>query len=362
MLFLEDIENYKRHAEISARENTLAYLRRYELSRDKVEEMVARLCPRPSDVYYVSTVPAGLAGSTSDLDIILVPQESGDFGDVSSMLFCGDRRVGAKIIPASVVSDALEALQGLVPRALLDYGGNGDSLEAFVPIKPVKWEDLERLVNGFSFTRGANYLPALNDIAVFAVAKASANYRQQRLGARLAARSGADAATFGYLVGAVQSAMDALMASCGRVQAKAKWTLERWSRFTTTTDSPADESRQVLEAAREKLQTLRRQVPEPVTFLSSIDRIFERMGAVPAGKSNGLHLPPQTRWHPFLPGAVCIKTAGRTVVVPSRVVERLDTIDADQEDFTAWPAKDAALLLWLVQLELIVAADRGAGK
>jgi hypothetical protein len=358
MVFPEEIESYKLGAEARARQNTLAFLDKYELERRGAEEMLARLCPLPCDIYYVSTVPAGLAGSKSDLDIILVPPESGTFESLSSMLFYGGRRVGAKIIPAATISRALEILRDATSSALLHSGGDAESLDSVIPLK---WADLERLVNGISLTRGATYLPALNDVVAYAVARTFANYRQQRFASKLAGRAGIDAAVTGYLTGAVLSAMEALMAACGRVQAtNSKWTLERWSRFKTATDnSGAADDRRIISAAWQALSL--GTVREPANWLVAIDQLFDRMiGAVPAGKSHGLRLSSKAVSSAFLPGAVCIKAPGRTVVIPSRLMEQLPAIDG--QDFAELSTPDAAMLLWLLQLELIGFADRGGSQ
>lgn len=358
MLFAEEIASRKRGAEARSRENTLAFLDKYKIERSGVEAMLARLCPAPCDIYYVSTVPAGLAGSKSDLDFILVPQESDPFQDLSSMLFYGGRRVGAKIIPSAEIARVLSAMQGLKLIDLLRGAGGGTP--SFQSFSSIKWTDAERLVNGISFTRGATYLSALDDIAVYAVARALANYRQHRFAAKLAARAGADAAAEGYLVSAVMWAMDAVMSGCGHVQANFKWTLERWSRFRTTNDDSvaADAKRLVSRAWREVSSS-----PRAVdAALAPLDLFFSRMlDAAGVWSPCGLRVSANAISSPYLPGAVCIKGGGRTAVLSAPLFDKLDTFDEEQGIVDLSPA-DAAALLLLLQLELIVIRDHGGAQ
>jgi hypothetical protein len=357
MIFTDEIARFKSTAESSRRRNTLSFFERYGIDRPKSEEMLNRLCPEPCDLYYVSTVPAGLAGSTSDLDVILVAPAGSSTRDLSSMLFQNGRRIGAKIVPARVVDDAIGMLRQVSSTSAQEVVVENPS----PPASPLKWVDLERLINGISFTTGAYYLEALDDAAEYAVAKALETYSVQRFGAHLAAKAGlAKTAARAYSAGALTSAMDILMAACGRIQSNVKWTYQRWSAFAHATENPTvAEGKKIIGNALSACMAGRY---AGAAVLGPIDEFFAH--ALRAGGKlgiKGLQLSADVMSRSFLPGATCLKGRHKTVVVHSPLLDNMESLD-DVDGLDRLDSADARSLLALLQSGMVVTLDKRGGE
>jgi len=350
MIFTDEIARFKSTAESSRRHNTLAFFERYGIDRLKSEEMLNRLCPEPCDIYYVSTVPAGLAGSKSDLDVILVAPDGSSTRDLSSMLFQNGRRIGAKIIPARVIDDAIAMLRRSSSGAAREVG-----IES--PSPAIKWVDLERLINGISFVRGTQYLEALDDAAEYTVAKTLKTYSMQRFAAHLAAKAGAaNAAARAYSAGALTSAMDVLMAACGQIQSNAKWTFQRWSTFSRHTENPTvTAGTKIIGSALSACTADRRPA---ASVLDPVDEFFAHALRADGHLAiKGLQLSADIISRAFLPGATCLKGKSRTVVVRTPLMEKMKALDGSGAVDRLDPA-EARSLLTLLQSAMIVTMDK----
>jgi hypothetical protein len=322
MIFLEEVARRLENANARGRSATEAFFKRFEIDRQGLEALVFRNVRGTVTHYYVSTVPRGLGGSTSDVDLILVTSnENARETTVSTMLFYGGRRIGAKVLTRADVAASLEAVRAGIASWQEDRR---------YPIAkfPVKWVDLERLVNGTRFDGQPEYaadLPALcqwSVIASFGLLEdrifmaAVANIAHQSMSARA------------YGEDAIACAMDCVMASCGHIQANAKWTFERWRRFVEDAPPPAVLPMiEVVNSARRAVET------RQLGFLQDLALVRDRLQLdILSGVSlRKARVRPSSvaAIHQFLPAALTLQVTGRVAVVPSQVFEQIDGLGLD---------------------------------
>lgn len=352
MIFAEDTERFSHVAEDRARRNTIAFMEHQGLDRQEIEALAARIHPGQCTIYFVSTIPAGLAGSKSDVDVILVPDSASGSDAVSNMMFHRDRRIGAKVILATEIAHALDRLREFSSHSLL---GRCSDVQTSHSPGTIKWEDLTRLVNGLSFAQGATYLPALPDIARYATACALAKYRQQRFAAKLADRSNAVDALFGYRLNAVISAMDALMSACGRIMSNSKWTLQRWQQFEA--DPLTDAARSLHLLISQTWNSVLQSPRADSRTLTLLDERFDEMTATEQKPFRHRLRPLSSAiCREFLPGALSIKSNGHVAIVPSNFLDRLASIDM-RDPPADLSRTEAASILRLWQLEMLETVD-----
>lgn len=326
MLIDPEFNRYSDQAPSLLRRNVDTFLEQNALDRAELERASLRPFKGHFDAFYVSTVARGLAGSKSDVDLILVSYDASlDDAMLSNMLFHGGRRVGVKVIKHTELNQALLTLREISGRI---------ALRSFVDVVEerkrvqVDWQDLERLINGISFNSGAQYLTYLPDLCrVTAVAMLQEFYRQVGF-VRLATSSHDFPAAAAYAYVAVISAMDAVMATCGRVQSNSKWTLERWHHFVPSVHTP-----RVLGAiaritrAREALQpfieasgaALLAPLMELQDYISAEFVPTSQTGVVKLCLSDGTHRTP------FLPGADSVGSSRMMAIVDSAVLDAIET-------------------------------------
>jgi hypothetical protein len=338
-MFLEEMEVYAASAPALARENVERFFIVAGIDRANFEQMINRLSQRSGPIYYVSTVARGLAGSKSDIDII-IPSSAGA-QPLSSMLFHGERRIGAKVIEAQTIDAALRFVSKTVSCPedhLIEAVGFAER------DLPVKWCDLERIVNGYSFEAGTPYATALRDICRWALGAALGAYRANRELMHLAISAGRVGAAHAYCTGHLIAAMDAVMASCGRVQSNTKWTLQRWSQFRLEIeDETVRDGADVLQA----LLTSLRDAPfrQEGPLLAETDEfITATFQAMSPHRSGGLSLGEGTITGQFLPEASFISDGRRTVVIPSDHLACIEVADVEPSQADAW--------LTLIQFDL----------
>lgn len=352
MIFGELVSSYMANASLTALRNTEKFLTECSINRYHFDEFVFRSFDDSFTAFYVSTVPRGLAGSTSDLDLILVSEASTDRRTVlTNHLFYQGRRVGVKPINHLDVEEALE----LVTRAAgLPNTERLHTIDTCAERLPVKWADLERLVNGVSFVVGTPYLPKLPFVCEWALLDFLREYREQAMMVALASRADEVRAAHGYVVNALVAAMDVLMAACGRIQWNNKWTFYRWLRFKSEiTDSTVLEGISILDAlgdvARGKCSY---SIQEALDRFEELSRYFDQVFAPLVPVQRSLIITGRAvQSHEFLRSAVSLSEAQRTAVVAAEILDVLINVSAD--DIVNLDPHIARVALPLLQLGLL---------
>jgi len=232
------LSRYAALAPERARANIETFLNRMGCDAADIEERLGSQFGVIHDILFVSTVASGLAGSTSDLDVILIVNTiAADQDRISTTMFTHGKRMGVKAYthPEALQSIDLLAEIGGRPLSLLPFSRN-----QWDSIAPVPWVELERLINGFSFKSGMPYVFGLPRLSVAWFVGAFEQFRRAVILATLAERAGERRGRYGYAVMALRSLMDAVMASHGRVHWNAKWVPERWRRFCSDSDGAVE--------------------------------------------------------------------------------------------------------------------------
>ena len=310
---------------MKGRRNADAFFRRWEIDRAGLEAMVLRGLPSSVSAYYVSSIPRGLGGSTSDIDLLLITDDAAEQEtSVSRMLFFAGRRVGAKVL----VRAEIAASFALVEADLAAWDRN----QVFPSGRlPIKWMDLERVVNGTSFDHDPEYadqLPTLSAWATLLFFEAAAGNAHLHL---LAAQASQPGAAYAYGQATLMAAMDCIMASRGDFQYNMKWILERWRRFCA--DGPSTANRSLVEAlteARKRLECTPGDPSGSATALSALIGALraEVLGAQPEPPT--LALGAEVTVNNFLPGASVLQTDGRAVVVRHEILDNLLQVGPSQ--------------------------------
>lgn len=311
-----ELASYMSDAPRTGRRHTDDFFRRFGLDKAKFEAFSLRRFPAGGEAYYVSTVPRGLAGPTSDIDLILVTEEEVSADQATSnMLFFEGRRTGVKMVDRGQVAACLGQLGQGSPRRIWNDAKLLDRL-------PLKFIDLERLVNGVAVGGQDAYLTHLPLLSAWAASHHLRHYVRGDVFTRLALRAGADGAAWAYAQEALQAAMDWLMARCGRVQWNPKWTFQRWSAFVAEISSAeAREGVAVIEALR---RTLHEGGDEP-EIRSACDAVVRLAAASDAMAASCPILTPAERaaTFRFLPGATSLSLDERTSIVPDDLLAEL---------------------------------------
>ena len=338
-MFHELLARSVAEAQDAARASTVAFLRACDIDRAGFETFVRGAVQFQGPIFYVSTVARGLAGSTSDLDLILVAPAATEEHLASQMLFHAGRRVGVKVLAEhGVTREMVRIAQAVSAPPAARHCKIRDAAGAL----SIKWVDLERLANGASFegVTHADHLPAL---CRWSLVLHLADFRQAEAGFGLAMEAGRRGAALGYLAAAVEAAMDATMAAAGQIQSNVKWTYERWRCFRVRDRETA--ARDLVDALDAGLSDLRRGFAEP-------DALARVEGLLVA--AFGDDVPPQVgnltaaaHCSTFVPDAISLSTPERTVVMAA------DRLTALCSDASTRSQADAARALHLLQLGLL---------
>jgi hypothetical protein len=342
MMIAEEVAAQMEERPVTGRRNVDAFFALNGVERNGFEAATLRGFAGPFVPFYVSTVPRGLAGSTSDVDLILVTEDRAAAAHATSnMLFFGSRRVGVKVLAREDIALAIAMLQ--TPHASAPT--------------PLKWVDLERLVNGTSFVEGESYAAHLPVLCSDAAQRFLADFQAARLGAELAVAALQTRSVEAYAATAVLAAMDTLMAACGRVQWNSKWTLERWRQFRDEARAPqATSGVRLLDRASRIVRGERPMTtPEVLSQLQAVATFLGHLAAPLTLPPARLVPAPRVEAHRFLPSSVALAREGRVAVVTSQVWDALADPGLPSEGACA------AAQLTLLQLgHLEVACDREA--
>lgn len=204
------------------------------LSPESLAEDVRQRFEIDVEPYFVSTVVRGLAGSTSDIDIVAVGD--GASQAVSAMMFWGDRRIGLKAIDINILQAARDELHRKFAAVKAGAPPSSAELKSSGFLKRV---DLERLINSYSLTNGADFLSSLPALSRVAALESRREAAVSLAAAHWAMSCASVARARAYLGIFVINAMDCAMALCGDVQTNTKWTKQRWSIFTVEISPPS---------------------------------------------------------------------------------------------------------------------------
>ena len=327
MNFASELEAYSKQAEAAACKNVSACLAEWKIVRDDFEALINRLSQSAGPIYYVSTVPRGQAGTTSDLDVIVVGRGA-EAPSLSNMLFHQGRRVGAKVIAASTVWDAIDIVRAAVSVPEL---GRLAAVRQAARQLPLKWHDLERVVNGVSFSEGCGFIAGLPALCEWQLCLSLGDYSRHRTSFRLAVASGATGSANAYLSLALMAAMDAVMARCGRVQSNNKWTFVRWGDLVA--DCAGRGGDEVLGPLTRALADLHATSAPPCNALEAIDRLVGDLFGPRWIAPQRLGLRSGVQLGSFLPGAVFVTSPERTAILsgtsPSSLLSALEMGEAD---------------------------------
>jgi len=330
-------------------QNVESFLAENKIERTGLESFALRPFEGGFDSFYVSTVARGLAGSKSDVDLILVSNAPISASTtLSSMLFHAGRRVGVKLVNQPDMGDALDVLHKLSDQiAVGRFVAAADERKRI----PMEWQDLERLINGVSFVSGTKYIRYLPWLSRWMVINTLQEFQRQVNFVRLALVSGNLSAASAYAFGAVVSAMDAVMAACGQVQSNTKWTFERWRRFT-----PGAQARKACEAIAlvsdvkdvltRPLASVGRDLTKALTdlqaFLWTEFVPPVQLGSARFDLSDGVHR------DAFLPGADSICGKRIAAVVDAAILDQI--LSARSADFAMFDSEVARAALRLLQV------------
>ena len=338
MIFAQTVSRRLMHSNAEGRRNVEAFFQRFDIDRDGLESLLFRNVRGEFEPYYVSTVPRGLGGSTSDIDLILVAGDASvQQAHVSSMLFHAGRRLGAKVLTRAEIGSSLAAVEDGIAAWRRHEAYPIDNL-------PTKWADLERLVNGARLDGAHEFASALPILCEWAAIVAFGESGENCLMATLCQQAGQAAAARAYGEGAVMAAMDCVMASCGQVQSNMKWTYERWRRFQLERRPAAVQTTiEAINWARDCIET-----GEPA-WAQTIGDVHDRLSMdILSGADGGhprLRVASEVVSHPFLPGASTLLGRGLAAVVPRDVLERLGGVDRQAAAQLDYGAADAAVVL-----------------
>jgi hypothetical protein len=308
-------------AAAAARAHTEAFFDAWGVDRHTFETFLLRSFQGELTPYYVSTVARGLASSTSDVDVIVVTDDPRvRRTPLSSMLFYADRRVGAKVVSRCEIRSAL----ALIGKELERWEADGRCADVTLPLK---WVDLERVVNGATFVGDPEFLYALPDVSQWTTIRSRRNFVAYRFYCTLAVRAGRLGAARIYAEAAVAAAMDTVLAICGDVQWNTKWTFERWRRLLAA-DIPAEvaETARAIDAAH--LRILAASTPQAKAGAADVLAALGESGPLP-GTVDGarLALGREVAVHAFLPSAQILQTSRGALVLDTATLAACLEID-----------------------------------
>jgi hypothetical protein len=298
---------------------------------------------RFADVLLVSTVVRGLAGSTSDLDLVGILEGDESAQSASLAVFSQNRRIG------------LKAYSNLEYRMTVQQAGDWISLmhssaPEIVPSPDITINqvDFERIVNGYSPSSGTPFASDLPTLSGFRLALLWPRFQAALSMAHLGLAAGREAAAAGYVVTAILAALDFIMAAIGRVQYGIKWIYLRWAKFQSV-QVPQEVmlARQEAENLRRELfggSNLRRQVDLLDNLSKQIDDLYEF-----SNRSRYLSLPLRRNedQHPFLKSGILWFDSGGVRVTHQKLLSEFDGLTWG--DVKNLPKTSAHLLLTLVQ-------------
>jgi hypothetical protein len=293
-----------------------------ELSPESLAEDVRQRLEIDVEPRFVSTVVRGLAGSTSDIDIVGVG--AGASQAVSAMMFWGGRRIGLKAIDINVLQAAREELQekfGAVKE------GSPPSTAELKASKFLKRVDLERLINSFSLTSGADFLPSLPALSRIAALESRREAAVSLAAAHWAMSCAQSARARAYLEIFVINVMDCAMALCGDVQTNTKWTKQRWSIFT------AEQLPNSIAAVAEKINAIDSGLknPHPQTELQDQNglarSVFKLVSSLEGSReSYETKLSEDVNLFDWMPGSTCISGPSGCVIVDTGRLNELTSV------------------------------------
>ena len=347
MIIARELEAYRDDALRRGHRNVEQFFASQGLDRAEFEKFVAERSDPSHRPFFVSTVARGLASSTSDIDIMLVADGPlPENHSTSNMLFFQQRRVGLTHLSADNIESTLDSFdRATVLPTLPEILSKTD-----LAVGPVRWVDLERIVNGVPFSGDRSYHPRLATLCNATGAARLKDYLFNTLFLRLAVKAGLAESAYAYGQLALVAAMDVLMASCGHVQSNIKWVFERWKRFAGASLPAAREGIALLSALQESLAARGlSNGSEQLASFEAVNRYFEEQiftsEPLPVIR---LVLAPDARAHRFLPNATSLHLQDAVAVVDTALVEQLR---ASGENATYEPAmrREAETALTLVQ-------------
>lgn len=194
------------------------------------------------DILYVSTITNGLAGSTSDIDVILVVADKDLAVErMSTRIFSGSRRIGVTAYSHREIVEAISRVRALEPLPASEVQR---TRAAWDGSQQICWTDLIRCINGYSFESSMPYLDGLPALSVVTYVTAFEQFRRAVALCWLSAAAQERRGCQGYALTALRELMDAFMARYGQVNSGAKWVFERWQRFESASGNPSGSLRQ----------------------------------------------------------------------------------------------------------------------
>jgi hypothetical protein len=317
MIFSEELAYYQSQNNVLGLSNVRAFLQQWNIDQIALETFVRRSA-RSGQLYYVSTVPRGLGGSTSDVDFMVIVDDAVERNsNLTSMLFNQGRRVGIKTLTRAEVLAGLAAVEARL--AAWDAGDyRCDPL-------PMKWINLERAINGVTFEGEPEFIGHLAILARWAGAMAFADFCQNCLLTELAIAAEEAGAARAYGEAAVMAAMDCLMAACGRVQWNTKWIYERWRIFLGELGEKSAALRvHAVERLLEALQAPHVSAQHVREALGDVRRcLLGHDSSRRASDRTRLVQAPDVSIDDFLPRAVVLQGPTGAAVVDKAVLERV---------------------------------------
>jgi hypothetical protein len=349
MIFDELVHSYMASAPALAQKNTEDFLSEYSINRAAFEEFAFRSFKFNYTPFYVSTVPRGMAGSTSDLDVILVSDVTSNITAITHHLFYQGRRIGLKFIHGVELDKTFDLAEEFSNLPISDWFLSIDKYEKQLSIK---WEDFERLVNGVSFDVGTPYICHLPNLCQWSLLNFLLEYHEQRFMATLAYRASELYCAHGYIVYAIIAAMDAIMAACGQIQWNCKWTLERWSRFKSTiTDSKVKEGILIINSLEGCLESCHYSPETVLNKLEELSSYFCNVFAPLEDDKLFLNISGEVQKHQFISSAISLTSPQRTAIISSDTLSEIINTNAD--DIINLDQYIASLSLKLLQLDIL---------
>jgi hypothetical protein len=323
--------------------HTEKFFRDQGLNLEELLKDVRAALTRPADVLLVSTVVTGLAGSTSDLDIIGILEGDEPAQSVSLAVFSQNRRLGLKAysnleyrMTVQQVGDWVNLVRSSAPEILPSPG---------TPIKPIEFE---RIVNGYSPSSGTPFASDLPTLSGFRLAFLWPRFQAALSMAHLGMAAGRESSATGYAITATMAALDFIMTAVGRVQFSYKWTYLRWAKFQSA-EVPQEVmlARQEAEALRRELfsgSNLRRLIDLLDNLSKRVEDLFEL-----SNRAQYLTLPLRRTkdQHPYLQNGVLWFQSGGVRVTHQKLLTQFDGLTWG--DVQNLPRTSADLLLTLVQ-------------
>lgn len=232
MTWKPQVDDQWRRAAAAARNSSLdSFLESRSLAKAELVDE-ARALGGPGEIYFVSTIVTGLGGSTSDIDVIVIADQSeADGPRMSTMAFFQGSRLGAKRYSRPEFEVASDRLSSLVALPASELASGIENWQ-----EPIALIDLERLINGVTACGTCPLIDHLPDLAAARFAFSFDQSRESLMLAALAARAGEARAPWGYLLQGLLHLMDAAMACDGSVVTNVKWTAQRWRQSATSRD------------------------------------------------------------------------------------------------------------------------------